>query len=149
MYLTIDDFEKNVNPLYKPFFALTINQEIPQSMVEISQAYVEAVNLIGERTNLRKVIKIALSTTPFNFDLIRAHLICETKGNTFHVTIDDFVFIDINKIIGLPYPLIVASIVEEFVHSHMNIQCEELAANVVALVCPNIKYENNQYHAVY
>lgn len=149
MYLTIDDFEKNVNPLYKPFFALMINQTTPKSMVEISKAYAEAVNLIGERTNLRKVIKVFLSTSPFNIDLIYVDLICETKANAYHVTLDDFVFIDANKIIDLPYPLIVASIVEEFVHSHMNIKCEELAASVVASICPNIKYENNQYHAVY
>lgn len=145
MYLKQTDFENGIKPEYLPFFAITINHTIPASMREIAQAYAEAVNLISEYIHLRKVVKVFISTTPFIVPIEHVKLICEIKDPAIHVTIEDLIFIDVQKIAPYPYQMKVASILEELAHTHMSIKSETLVKEVVAHIYPQVKYQEGQF----
>lgn len=145
MYLKQTDFENGIKPEYLPFFATMINPSIPASMIEVAQAYVEAVNLISEYIHLRKVVRVFISATPFIMPIEPVKMICEIKDPAIHVTIENLVFIDALKIARYSYQMKVVTILEELAHAHMNIKCETLVKEVVAHIYPHVKYQEGQF----
>ncbi len=132
------DFINNRIPEIARHYLPVSSLELPDHCGDSVNALIEAIEIIIKKTNLNRKVQLVIAKSPFKIALNSGELSFVAKEETHHVAIENFVFLDFEKLHSLPYPLKVACILEELAHALMNIADEALVSQVVALMYPGI-----------
>jgi len=109
-------------------------------------ALIEAIAVITSKIKLSQRAHIIIGTTPFTVALSNGVLSYATQVQTIHANVENFIFLDFNKINLHLHQLKVACILEELVYTLMNVKDENLVSRIVQFLYPHISLnEKGQY----
>ena len=97
---------------------------------------------------IRPFFKIEMADIPSQLQLQHATLSVRLSPPTLHMAIENFAFLDLNHMIGLPDALQRACVLEELTHVLMNVKDEHIVKLMVAEMLPDVRYVNGKYHAL-
>ena len=140
-----EDLAASLPQALRPFLAVD-SLPLPASIFnDVSQAFWAAARALAPVVRLRRRAYICFTTAPFRLNLANGELRYTPNPDVVHVSVEEFIFIDVNKLLGYAYPLRVASILEELVHVFMNISDETLVSIVVAQLYPDVQFVDGGY----
>ena len=140
------DFINNKIPEEARHYLPVSSIELPDTCSESVNALIEAINIISSKIDLNRKVHLVIAKSPFKIPFNSGELSFVSKEETYHAAIENFVFLDFEKLSFVPYPLKVACVLEELAHALMNIADEVLVPQVVALMYPGIALnEQGQY----
>lgn len=119
---------------------------LSQSFRPVVEALWTAAQKIMPSIRLRKRINVVLAKSPFVLNLPPVgQLTFIPLGDAVHVTVEDIIFIDCEKMMQYEFPYQVVSVLEEFVHAFMNVTDEELVKHIVCMLYPDFEYSGGRY----
>jgi hypothetical protein len=119
---------------------------LPQSFRPVVEALWTAAQKISTSIRLRKRINVVLAKSPFVLTLSTVgQLTFIPLGDAVHVTVEDMIFIDCEKMMRYEFPYQVVSVLEEFVHAFMNVTDEELVKQIVCMLYPDFEFSGGKY----
>ncbi|MCX6141967.1 MAG: hypothetical protein NTZ35_01985 [Ignavibacteriales bacterium] len=127
---------------YAPFFQLNL-LSLPASAEKIVEAFCVAAGCIVPAIRIKRQIVITFGTSPFSLTNPPTTLSVNLQEPVINTTFGDFIFLDWQKMKTIAYQHIVASILEELVHSLMNVQDESVAMRIVASLYSGVKVSAN------
>lgn len=131
----------------RPFLDV-MSAPLPPSFEPIVRAFWTATEAIEPAVRIRMHIAVVFSTAPFSIDLANCELRVTPKDGVINLAVANIAFIDCNKIRNLPFPLIVASILEELVHIWLNVKDESLTGKIVAFLYPAVSSDDDIFRVV-
>lgn len=120
--------------------------DLPDTCDESINALIEAIEIITTKITLNRKVNLVISKSPFKIALNSGELSFVSKKEVHHVHIETFVFLDIDKLNSVSYPMKVVCVLEELAHAMMNISDEMFVSQVVGLMYAGISVnEQGQY----
>jgi hypothetical protein len=135
------DFERGLGE-YSAFFLFHI-LSLPSSEQQIVDAFCESAILVSRAIRMNQRIEVTFGTTPFTIVEGAGTLRVNLHNPIINSTFGDFIFLDWQKMKSLKYEAIVGTILEELVHSLMNVKDERLARHIVASLYPALKISSS------
>jgi hypothetical protein len=123
---------------YSPFFGLNI-LTLPESAQNIVEAFCYSASLVCKAVRINRRVTVTFGVPPFKIVSGQDSLIIDLKEPTINVTFGDFVFLDCLKMQSMPHWAIVTAILEELVHSLMNVNDERVAKSIVTTLYPDVE----------
>lgn len=111
----------------------------------VSEALRIAAEAIAPAARVRRRCYMVFATPPFRLNTELGELRYTPTTDLIHVTLEDTIFIDVNKLIDLPGPYRVVTILEELVHALLSVDDEDLAMIVAAYLYPGIRLVDGRY----
>jgi hypothetical protein len=140
-----NDLEARLPDALRPFIAIE-SLPLPEPIFQIAaQALQTASECLAAVAWVRRRAHMVFATAPFRLELSSGQLSYTPNQDVIHAHIEDNIFIDVNKLLALPFPLQVATILEELVHVFLNISDEELVSVVVAKIYEGICWVDGKY----
>lgn len=119
---------------------------LPQSFRPLVEALWRASARIAPVIRLRKRVILAISGSPWNIDFPGLGTLTVTpKGEVIHLTVEDLIFLDANKMQGYDPSYQEVSILEELVHAFMNVSDEDLVKEIVCQLYRDFEFTGGQY----
>lgn len=131
----------------RPFFKIVM-ADIPSQYANLLDNIAQAIRTIIPFVHLNKTMNVVVGTQPFEFPAGGARLSARLSPQALHMAIENFAFLDLNHLIGLPDALQRACVLEELTHVLMNVKDEHLVSVMVAEMLPDVRYVNGKYHAL-
>ena len=131
----------------RPFFKIEM-ADIPSQYANLLDNIAQAIRAIIPFVLLNKTVNVVVGTQPFELQLQHATLSVRLFPPTLHMAIENFAFLDLNHMIGLPDALQRACVLEELTHVLMNVKDEHIVKLMVAEMLPDVRYVNGKYHAL-
>jgi len=142
--LSIADIKAGIPAEFRSFFQIVkLNPDL--ITLQLAESFWHSIALFGRVSRLSKPCKIILDTSPFCIDLGVGKLSFLAEEKTYHIAIENIVFLDIKKAAMLPQNFQIATFLEEFVHALMDVEDEDLTSKIVAAIYPGIKYVDGKY----
>ena len=146
--ITTAEIESGIHAEHRHFFRVS-SASLPRSMFGIVEAFWTATAAIGRAMWFSHPAHVMFATAPFRLNLSQGELrYTPTNPQTINVHVEHLVFLDCNRMAGLPRELQVACILEELVHSLMHITDESLVSAVVASLYPAVQLVDGRYMPV-
>jgi len=141
---TRDIIQSGIPENIKSFIRVESNP-LPEPQIINIKAFWEACNIISKYVEITKVITVIIGTSKFIIDFNGGNLEYIQKPSAIHTTMfKSLIFLNFEKMPINPSQMLfenrVASILEEFVHALMNINNEDLAHRIVALIYEKVEY---------
>lgn len=119
---------------------------MPQSFRPLVEALWRASARIAPVIRLRKRVILVISGSPWNIDFPGLGTLTVTpKGEAIHLTVEDLIFLDANKVQGYEPSYQEVSILEELVHAFMNVSDEDLVKEIVCKLYKDFEFTGGQY----
>ncbi len=141
-----EDLSTGVPDTVRPF-VLIDSPALPESCEPIARAFWTAIRAIEPALRVPRQINVVFATSPFTLNMPTGELRYTPKPEVINALVNDIVFIDCNKLIGRPFPILVACILEEFVHAWLNIKDEGLTSLVVTQLYTGVRLFEGKYVA--
>lgn len=129
---------------YRGIFLITA-AELGDNCQPVVQSIWTAVQVFAPKARLRHTVHLIVATPPFRIPLGSGVLSFEPKAEVINAAIENFVFLNVAKMLPLPPALQVACVLEELVHTILSVRDEELTSKIVAELYVGIKLVNGQY----
>ncbi len=118
------------------------------AMNDSVNALLEAIDIVTGKVKLNQRVHIIIGTSPFTIALSNGVFSYSTQTQTIHANVENFIFLDFNKINQHPHQLKVACILEELVHALMNVKDENLVSRIVQCLYPHISLNGKGQYVV-
>lgn len=128
----------------RPFFKIGM-AEIPKEHIGLLDNIASAVKTISQFAHLNKTVTMLIGSSPFELSIPSLRLSAQILEPALHVTLEGFVFLDLNSLLKVSPPLQRACVLEELAHSLMNVKDEHLVSVMVAEMLPDVRYQNGRY----
>lgn len=146
--ITTAEIESGIAADHRHFFRVS-SLPLPRSMSGIVEAFWTATAAISRAMWFSHPAHVVFATAPFRLNLSQGELrYTPTNPQVINVHVEHLVFLDCNRMAGLPRELQVACILEELVHSLMHITDEPLVSVVVASLYPGVRLVDGRYTPV-
>lgn len=128
----------------RPFFKIEM-LEIPVEYTYLLDNIAQAIITINRFVHLNKTVALFVAVNPFQLELKGVRLSAQLFQPAVHQYVENLIFLDLNKMIGLPDHLQRATYLEELAHVLMNVKDERLVSVIVEEMLPDVQLVNNQY----
>ena len=131
---------------WKPFVKVLV-APLPRDFEPILAASQHTIDALNGKVRIRRPVHVLFAKAPFKINLGNGVLTyVPKKQEIINVHIEDLlIFLDCEKMIKLPMQLQVACILEEFVHTLMNVSDESLVSSIVALLYGEVRIVDGRY----
>lgn len=131
----------------RPFFKIVM-ADISEQYAHLLDNVADAINTISQYAHLNKVVNVVIASRPFELQFQHATLSVQLSEQTVQYYIENFVFLDLDRMNQLPDSLQRMAHMEELAHVLMNVKDEHLVSVMVAEMLPDVRYVNGKYHAL-
>jgi hypothetical protein len=145
MPISTADMEKGISEKDRKYFLISVGP-INDRAQPVIDAFWEAIKIFSAVARYARPAHIFLAAAPFEISLPSGKLTFQPNSGVLHVAIENMIFIDVNHMFSHANSIRIACFLEEFVHAHMNVADETLAANIVASIYDKVRFLNGQYH---
>lgn len=142
--ITYSDFEKVIPDSLKGLLVVD-SRELPNSFQPIVEAFGEAARCIAPVIRMPKRVNTIISTNPFTMNMSTGTLTYSTNDPVINASLNDIVFIECNKMMGMKHQFRVVCILEELVHVFLNVTNENLVTRIVGWLYDGINIVNGKY----
>lgn len=119
---------------------------LPESFRPLVEALWKAAEKIAATVRLRKRVIVVISASPWNVEFPSVGRLTLTPlGDAIHLTVEDIIFIDANKMQSYDSAYKQVSILEELVHAFMNVSDEQLVKQIVCELYKEFEFTGGQY----
>jgi hypothetical protein len=143
--ITVAEIQNGLPEQIRPFLSVEA-APLPQSFRPLVEALWRAAGKIAPTIRLRKRVIIVISGSPWNVDFPNlGRLTLTPLGDTIHLTVEDLIFIDANKMQLYDSSNQEVTILEELVHAFMNVSDEDLVKQIVCHLHKDFEFTGGQY----
>lgn len=142
--ITCSDFEKVIPNSLKGLLVVD-SRKLPDSFQPIVEAFGEAAGCIAPVIRTPKRVNAIISTNPFTMNIKTGTITYSTNDQVINASLNDIVFIECNKMMGMNHQFRVVGILEELVHVFLNVSDESLVTRIVSWLYDGINIVNGKY----
>ena len=129
----------------RPFLSVEA-APLPESFRPLVEALWRAAGKIAPAIRLCKRVVIVITSSPWNVEFPNIGRLTLTPiGDAVHLTVEDIIFIDANKMQPYDPSYKEVSILEELVHAFMNVSDEALVKQIVCELYNEFEFTGGQY----
>lgn len=144
MAITDEDFEKVIPAALAGF--LTVERfNLPDEYMPVVDDFKKAAQAISRVIRIPKRVNVLIGDSPFEVELANGSFVYTMHAGVVNTTFNDMIFLDCQRMLRYPKIIRVACILEEFVHSFLNISNEDIASHVVCQIYPSVSYSGGKY----
>ena len=141
--LNSDYIYQQISIEIRPFFHIEM-PKIPKEYAALLDNIAQAIMIINRFARLNKAITLFVGTFPLSVTLPHSRLAVEILEPALHISVENWIFLDLDQLFLVSPPLQRACVLEELAHSVMNIADEHLVKVMVAEMLPDVIYQNGQ-----